>query len=766
MMNDLKVDFPFKLEDLMKYTFNFDNLIKAISILHNNNMTLYLNFNEFNKRISLLENLKNDIEDVKIQATQIQNENNNINRSLQIMQERFLKVDGQINELNQKIAGNKSNIEEHGKMLQMHCNNLDHLNKVVEENIKKTNSVSDDLDHTKKEVSIINEKIDDLKKKDKDLEDLIQMKNELLNTRIDENKKDIAKINNNIDELNSALIDLRNEINIKNQEFESSIANIINNLSINNLNDLNLKKTINMQKDDDNTGLLIKTVNDNILLSSKIAQIEAEEKHFKEFITKYNSDKDNYNDNIDKNSNEIENLHKELENIKIEIELLASDENNKTKQSMKNIDLNNFVTLDMFKKINDNIRILSSSFGTTPTREEFETTLKKINSRLETIEFIQQGVTSGPRTMINSDLVQKGEKTTYITQAQKIVLPLKDDGKSINVDEIKKLIITTINEEIKNISLLENPKFTEIFQNINKCEEEISKNDSSIINIRNILAVSPTQNDLMLLKQDIERLSEESKKKFNEIIHNLNGDEEEESEEDDNKSALAGFCIKKKIEILIGKYQELFSKLTSVQNKNNTLNREIKEEVKQNLKNETLRVVDDFKSKLENFTAKFEIELKNKIDRGGLSIFEDKLNSRIKGDLKEKLDRIELKKNNYVIKRKIDSLENKISKTLVDTIIDLQMDEAPLLMKKNANNYEQCASCNQPIKKTNFLNTDRNFYKSSNSIKNNAGKHSHRNHSNISNALNANMNLTNYNSNYINNNNKKLPGISSYMQSK
>ncbi len=165
MMNDLKVDFPFKLEDLMKYTFNFDNLIKAISILHNNNMTLYLNFNEFNKRISLLENLKNDIEDVKIQATQIQNENNNINRSLQIMQERFLKVDGQINELNQKIAGNKSNIEEHGKMLQMHCNNLDHLNKVVEENIKKTNSVSDDLDHTKKEVSIINEKIDDLKKK-------------------------------------------------------------------------------------------------------------------------------------------------------------------------------------------------------------------------------------------------------------------------------------------------------------------------------------------------------------------------------------------------------------------------------------------------------------------------------------------------------------------------------------------------------------------------------------------------------------------------
>jgi ABC-type iron transport system FetAB ATPase subunit len=603
-----------------------------------------------------------------------------------------------------------------------------------------------------------------LQKKDKDLEDLIQMKNELLNTRIDENKKDIDKINNYIDDLNSSLIDLRNDINIKNQEFESSIANIINNLSKNKVNDFYSKKSSDVKKDDDNTGLLIKAVNDNILLNSRVSQIESDQKHFKEFIAKYNLDKDNYIDNIDKNSNDIINIQKDLDYLRNEMVPSNINEDNKEKKQSGHIDLSNYVTQDMFKKINDNMRILTSSFGTTPSREEFETTVKKINSRLETIEFIQQGVTSGPRTMINSDLVQKGgDKTTYITQAQKIVLPFKEEGISkATIDEIKKLIVTTINEEIKNISLLENPKFTEIYQNISKCEDEISKNDSSIINIRNILAVSPTQNDLMLLKQDIERLSEESKKKFNEIIHNINGDDEEESEEDDNKSELAGFCIKKKIEILIGRYHDLFSKVTSVQNKNNSLNREIKEEVKQNLKNETLRVVDDFKSKLETFTSKFETELKNKIDRGGLSIFEDKLNSKIKGDLKEKLDRIELKKNNNVIKRKIDSLENKISKTLVDTIIDLQMDEAPLIMKKNANQYELCASCNQLVKKTKFMKTDRNFYKN-NSISN-AGKYSYRNNSNNSNIhTNLNLNMNQTNQNFYN---KKLPGIGSYVQSK
>ena len=42
-------------------------------------------------------------------------------------------------------------------------------------------------------------------------------------------------------------------------------------------------------------------------------------------------------------------------------------------------------------------------------------------------------------------------------------------------------------------------------------------------------------------------------------------------------------------------------------------------------------------------------------------------------------------------------MENKISKTLVDTIIDLQMDDAPLIVKKNQRNVELCVSCNRPL---------------------------------------------------------------------
>ena len=322
---------------------------------------------------------------------------------------------------------------------------------------------------------------------------------------------------------------------------------------------------------------------------------------------------------------------------------------------------------------------------------------------------------------------------------------------------------------MKNLSLIENPKFSEILENIKKLEEEISKNDRSIINIRNILAGSPSQNDLMLLRTDLERLTDETRKKFNEISHNINGDDDGEIDDEENRTGLVGLCINKKIGIIISKYHDLNSKLTALQNKSNILSREIKEEVKLNLKAETLKVVEEFKLKLDNFTNKFEIELKNKIDMGGLNIFEDKLSSKIRGDLREKIDKTELKKNNYKIRKKIDSLENRISKTLVDTIIDLQMDEAPLIVKNNYKNCEICASCNQIIKKDILFNTDRNFYKSNKNSNNNSlsiGKISFRNSNNNNNNNHSNLKLSLNKANTNDNNNKKFPGIVPYLQLK
>ena len=755
-MKSEEIKLPIKLEELLKLSFNFDNLIKTISFMHNTDINITSNYQNLEKRVTILECLKGDINEIKIQAKNIQNSNDNLNRSMQTMQEKLLKMDLKINELEKKSNEHIAQANENQKKLESYGKNIEHLNKVVEDNIKKTINFEEEFNKNKKELILISEKLPQLVEKDKDIESLIQTKNDILTSKINDNKNSIDKINNNLYDLNALYSNLKKEVDIKNKEIQARMANIIETISSGiNLSQVNINNSTD--ENGENNGLLIKAVNDNLVLNSTLAQIQNDQQYFKDFITKYNEDKGHYDNILETNDKEISKIKVEINKLKERKELVHNKEEN-----IENIIFNpkDFVTNDMFKKINDNIRIITSSISSVPKRDEFEKEIRKINSRLEIIELIQQGVTSGPRTMIKSDLVQKdGDKTSaYLTQANKFILSTKDEEKEKS--SLKKLIIHILNEEMKNINILENPKFFEMYETIVKCKEDISKNDKSIINIRNLMTMGPSQNDIMTMRTDLERLSEETKKKFNEIILNLNGDDEEESEDEYDKIGMAGLCMKKKIEVLVGKFQELYNKFTNLQNRSNSLSKEIKEEVKQNLKNETLKVVGEFKLKLDNFTNKFEIELKKKIDRGGLTIFEDRLNTRIRGDLKEKMDRSEMKKNNNQIRKKIDSLENKISKTLVDTIIDLQMDEAPLLIKKNSRNYELCASCNQPVKKESYCNTDTSLHK--NSGMNSTGINNFRN-SNIPNNLKLYSTMNKTNSNF---HSKKLPGISSYNQSK
>ena len=751
----LKLEFPFKLEDLLHYTFNFDNLIKAISFLHNNNIRLVSELNDINKRISIFESIQADINEIKIQSKKIQNQNEALNISVKNMQEKMLKFDVSLNDINKKLIESDSKLLEHDTSIEKHDKNLSHLNKVVEDNIKKIGKLEEDISLNKKDISNMNENIEKLKHKDKDLEDLINSKTELINSRIDDNKGEIENLDKNVSTLNSFYNVLKNKIETKNKEFENMIKSLTGGIGTNSLK-IDLKNVGKKEGESDaNAGLLIKTINDNNYLSSKINDIEEDIKNFKEMI---NNNEIEMKKNVDNNKNDIDDIKNNLEILTQNLDDVTKEVREEKEDPLKNLDLSKYVTKDAFKKATDNIRILTSAIGTTTTREEFDNSIRKINLRLQSIELLQQGVSYGPRTMINSNLVQSGVEPQgmYLTQTEAI--PSKERVKLQSNEELKKIIISTLNDEIKNINIIKNPKFSEILNTLSKLEKDINKNDSSIINIRNILAITPTHNDLINIKQELERIGEESSKKISEILKLINGEEDEE-EEEDKKNALAGLCLNKKINILINKFNDLYNKIISVQNKSNALSREIKEEVKHNLKTETIKVVDEFKSKLDSFTNKFENELRLKIDHGGLSVFEDKMSSKFRTDLKEKLDKVELKKNNYVIKRKINNLENKISKTLVDTIIDLQMDEAPLILKTNAQNVELCASCNQILKKS-FLNTDRNFYRNS-ELNSNANKKSLKSNSNHHISLSLN-------NKDINNNikNKKLPGILSYNQSK
>ena len=437
-------------------------------------------------------------------------------------------------------------------------------------------------------------------------------------------------------------------------------------------------------------------------INSIIDEINDLKKDVEENIENIENIQNNYLNNfINSKNEENENngkKRKEKDNKEIDLNIL-------------NIYLKKYVTNEVFKKLSDSVRILTSAINSKPGREEIETQLKKFNQRLETIEMDQQGQTHGPRTRINLKLVNAPNRMDSSNKDNSDEINQSNEIEHLSQKIEKKIsgnIINIFNKEIKNIDFYLNPRIKELIDNYNNYCNELENINKSIIDLRNILVTSPTQNDFLQLKDNIENLEEECKSnkiKIIDLIKSIEGTEEGENVEDKEQNMLSG-TIKDRISFLNKTCQSLNIKLNSLENKNKSITKEIKDDIKLNLKNETVKIMQQFKTRLESFTNKFEHELNNKIDQIGLCDFENKMNNKFSIDLKEKLDKKELNKNNNFIKKKIDNLESKISKTLVDTIIDLQMDEQPLIIKNNGNGMDICASCNQYMQKNN------NFFQS------------------------------------------------------
>ena len=70
-MSKTSFDLPVRLEELLQFSFIFNNLIKVINYLHQHNLSLQENIKDIDKRLSSMESLRNDIEDLKIKTINI-----------------------------------------------------------------------------------------------------------------------------------------------------------------------------------------------------------------------------------------------------------------------------------------------------------------------------------------------------------------------------------------------------------------------------------------------------------------------------------------------------------------------------------------------------------------------------------------------------------------------------------------------------------------------------------------------------------------------
>ena len=759
-MNNLSLDLPVKLEELCKFTFSFNNLIKVINYLHQNNLNLSSELKDINQRLYSFESLKSDIEDIKIKSLKMQQSNENILQQMNHIKNDLSKINNDISEIHKKNDIFVEKITDLDKEKNAHEKNLNNLNQAMEENNKKIINLEENASLDRKKMGIIEGKVDANSKKNDELKNNIIDINKIL----EQNKK-------NFEDINFTIKNIIETTNKKNSELNNRILNIVNDIA--NVSDkvtnipqqiiTNIESPDNQKQTKEEEIIYTKVpepkfnVNMNMetteLVKAIMDEVEKQKVKYNKLkddlrLNKENQTKQNdtFRANISKIKEDLSNFKSEfdenIENITNNINILSmpKEDINESKTDLKkeesntipeeqpnlNINLRDYVSNDTFKKLNDNVRILTSSLNLKLSVSDFEAKMKKFNQRLEDIEMSLEGQTHGPRPRINLELVNTAitkENLSEIPSEYRSELEEIDAWAKIIEKRLKKNIHDFIQTELDKIDKSSNERMDKIENNQQKNVEDIKYNNKTILDIKNTLTNFSTKNDINKIKIEQEKINKECKinrMKIEDIVKNIEGqpndDDEEEEKGQNNNIAVTTY---EKIKLLNRTCQTLNNKISSLENRSRSITKEVKDDVKQNLKIETGKIMQQFRNKLDGFTTRFEYELRNKIDQIGLTDFENKMNNKFYVDLREKLDKTDLKKNNNMLNRKIDNLESKISKTLVDTIIDLQMDEQPLIIKKNGNGVDVCASCNQPVNKINASGGGKEFINANMSNMNN-----------------------------------------------
>ena len=679
-LDTIKLELPTKLKDVFQLTFNFDNLIKVMEYFHNNNLILVKEIKNMRSKVIKLEEIQHDMESLKIKSTQIEKVNDNINRSFTNMKEKFITFETKIGESEKKFDEIKKKNENNEKLLNGHEENLNNLNRVVDEHMNTIKEIRENYGNNLRNFQEYEQKFVEMKNDFNVTNENIE-KNK---TQIAENKtaanKEIGNLHDIVYDLNGTVTNLKNEMQNKYKDLDNCINNIMKNIS-------NLPAK----------GTQILGENENNFLKLTMDEVERNKEKFNTFIEENKKNfeqRDKENENLKKLFNDtksdIENMNKKLIILSTDMSLIKNGNPLFNKGGAGG---------DEVQKFNDNLRKMKNTISGLPNREEYDEFQKVIKEKIEKLEILINELAPKEK-LLGKD------KTTQINS-----FAITEKVTSAVMAEITDYVNNMFETEGPKINISKNPQILEILKISNKHTEEINKNYKSIINLGGTFCEH--NNKIKSLEVQTSNLSEENnsiKSKIGDIINNIIGIGDDDDDAGDIPNYEIGDTIKRKIKNLFFSLNNMQDKVIQLEKNVNQSANKMRDDIEKKLKDDIKKTIDRFTNKLEKFTDYFEQELKNKIDQIGLDNFENKMNSKLYTDLKDKLNRNDMKKNNNIISRKIDSLENKISKTLVDTIIDLQMDDQPLIIKKNANNFDICASCNQIIPKdsSGYIPTENN----------------------------------------------------------
>ena len=727
---------------------NFDGLKDVINFFHKNMNIMNEKINDISKKFKGFEDIQNQFNDSKIKTEAglrlLSDLEQSINNHSQI-----------IIEHSNKISTNKDNFEElkleiqkiktDNKNISDKINNLEsNLNNDIGKISEEENEINKMKIENKNNFDIIIKKVEDL---DSKITEIIEKENEKSEIKIINNKEIKKEEENNINK--------KEEENKDEEKEENNMEKLENNILFKALTIRVNQLEEKIKKISDETLKNIITPNSNKVTEIKEAKYSNAENKFEDQLD------NNFNDKLNEIENKISKLQNDFlslnlnnnnnydENQSPNVENQISDEminNNKIQKdnneniNQKQEDINNSIEQikniisndqqkfdSLEKKIGEMISQINELYNEISGnkflgKNEFNKYSQKLNIQLKDYNDKINDILL--KTSLNSESLKKLSSINKISKNS-----MKTEYKLINNNKNDALLMETIESNTKQIiieylkksDLANNPKILKIEKDLENCTNLTNELSNKLMQLSKI--------DMNNLKKEISELKEKTKKdiennnkNIEEKIKNiplfidelyfcqriLFGKEELEkykkmSKEERRNEIELGTSIKDEMHIHSDYLKKLSEGINKVNNRLSNLNKENLAAIKKDLKNESNFILEDFKSGLKDSINKIETQLKDKVDKLGLDQFWNKINEQLIEEMKQKIDKKEMNKNNNYLKKKIDNLESKISRTLVDTLIDLQMDEAPLLVKKNFREIteQKCASCGQNLQNVN-----------------------------------------------------------------
>lgn len=482
-----------------------------------------------------------------------------------------------------------------------------------------------------------------------------------------------------------------------------------------------------------------KLLNHNSLLSSIQAQVEVMRKiENNPYIVHMNSQLDS---KISYETERINDLIGNLNVVQSQIEFFSTN------------------LSDKFSLVNDSINMISMELSQKTHKEEFESQVKdlkedfftniaRINEVLRGIEgriykssSPVKHIKKGSNSIENTDIKLNTMSNDEMSNNQ--IKSMIDNLNKITKENIELVMNTKLDDYLQSSTYLnQNYKMSIILntQAIENINDSIDKHNISILNIEKAneeFGVLKNQiNYIKKSQKDMEKGLDEFKNYINNQVvkikdsQQVEKNEADENNEENNRNVnsngnitnmnmrsivnsnsnsnvnsnniLNQYIPKKSVNSIsnMNKIKEIEEKLDQIVYKVDTLIEEQNLRIKRELMIESSKIFDNFKSKLKHSMLSIEDQLQMKVDQLGLMELSKRFDKKLSDEIKLKIGVDDLRKNNNTLYKKIDDIQNKISKTLIDTLIDLQNEETPLILKTNMKNLTKCGSCDQPLKTT------------------------------------------------------------------